>query len=204
MRHEPAGGGAQLDAHHASGESALGLAAARGHRGVVTQLLRAGASPAAQADDHGWTPMHAALVHGEADVAVQLLERGRIRTPRDLRDAGLERSQWVERSTSRTRPSAPRSSRPTRTARHESDRGARLGRRWRVGRRAAGGRGARLRWRRFVRAPSRGPLLMPDRPGVPETYLPDAAHTREDIGRRSGYLVHGRPAALRRASAISM
>lgn len=184
--------GAQLDAHHASGESALGLAAARGHQKVVTQLLRAGASPAARADDHGWTPMHAALVHGEADVAVQLLERGgRIRTPRDLRDAHLERGQWVGDPIDLAHPAI-------RSAIMEADEKRRVqnrlagrdsddGGEWDVGRLdQVEPPPIEMSWP----APPepRTVLLMPERPGVPETpYLPDAAHTREDIGRRSGY-----------------
>jgi ankyrin repeat protein len=72
---------ALLDAQHPSGESPLGLAAARGRHNVIGELLRAGASPSAQADEHGWTPMHAALMRGEADIALTLLEKGgRIRT----------------------------------------------------------------------------------------------------------------------------
>ena len=193
--------GATLDMHHvSSGESALGLAAARGHSQVVTQLLRAGASPAARADAHGWTPMHAALVHGEADVAVQLLEGGgRIRFPRDLKDHKLEPGQWVGDPIDLAHPFI-------RTVMMEADEKRRVKNRMEGRDSDDGGE-----WE--VEHPPPPPpdppmphwpappepktlLLLPDRytsegGGVgashPTPYLPDASHTRDEVGRRSGY-----------------
>ena len=78
--------GASIDTQHPNGESALGIAAARGNHQVVSELLSAGASPAAPSDDRGWTPMHAALAHGDESVALALLEKGgRIRSRKDGR-----------------------------------------------------------------------------------------------------------------------
>ena len=69
--------GAVLDMQLPSGESALGIAASRGHQRIVSELLQVGASPTASADDHGWTPMHAALSNGDEAIALALLEKVR-------------------------------------------------------------------------------------------------------------------------------
>lgn len=69
-------GGASLDETRPSGESALGLAAARGRHATIKVLLGAGASAATPCDEHGWTPMHAALATGDSLAAVSLLDKG--------------------------------------------------------------------------------------------------------------------------------
>ena len=173
--------GAQLDAHHASGESALGLAAARGHSKVVTQLLKAGAAPGAQSDEHGWTPFHAALSHGDADVALLMLEKGgRVRSkhsaevgdPIDLAHPAI-RGRLLEAEENRRRLN--------RIEGRDSDDGG--------------------EW--DIAIPPEDPP-MPQWPAPPEKkvtlllpeqpYMPEASHVREDMGRRSGYFgYHGDP-----------
>lgn len=69
-------GGAAVDMRHPSGESALAIAASRGHHGVVSELLGAGAAPEEPTDRYGWTPMHAALQHGDPSVTLAVLQGG--------------------------------------------------------------------------------------------------------------------------------
>lgn len=54
------------------GDTALMLAAFRGHAPAVRRLLDAGASP----DNDGWTAMHYAAFGGHVEVAALLIERG--------------------------------------------------------------------------------------------------------------------------------
>ncbi len=62
----------QVDALNANGETALMMAALRGHTAQVRQLLQRGA----QINSSGWTALHYAATGPQPDVVTLLLDRG--------------------------------------------------------------------------------------------------------------------------------
>ena len=68
------------------GDTALHLAADRGHIATVQELLRHGADPRAKSK-RGWTPLHAALYSNRQQVVRELLRAGA--DPEDQNEDGL-------------------------------------------------------------------------------------------------------------------
>lgn len=64
--------GLKIDAANTSGETALMLAALKGHAGLVTRMLERGAA----VNRTGWSPLHYAATGPNVDIVRLLLDRG--------------------------------------------------------------------------------------------------------------------------------